>query len=289
MEDTITLGQAIAYLYYARENGSKPSGLKKQEMDYLDSINARLENLNPDPKHFYRLVEKNNQTDYSDLFISMFLSEAFDNDNLELLKFFNDNADKYIDIKLIESNFVDNHNPATMFNLGVKHAKGEYICITNPEVFHKDDILGGFDKIFDNQPDCYIVCACENVHNFKLFSSSFEEFKYEHYSWYQHTEYRDARYHFCSCLSKENYLKIGGFDERFSQGYAYDDDDFRETVKRNNIEFVVVDKLLTLHQAHESTVKNINIDQLLKRNKCLYFLKKQNKSDKEIEDFLNSL
>ncbi len=207
----------------------------------------------------------------------------------EILKFFTEDADKYINIKLIESNFVNNHNPAPMFNLGVKHAKGKYICLTNPEVFHKVNVLDGFDKIFDNQPDSYVVCGCNNIHKFKLFSESFEKFQYEHYSWYQHSQFRNVKYHFCSCLSRENYLKIGGFDERFSLGFAYDDDDFVETIKKNNIEFVLADGLLTLHQAHESTVKDINIDKLLKRNKCLYLLKKQNKTNKEIEDFLNNL
>jgi len=207
----------------------------------------------------------------------------------EILKFFTKNADKYIDIKLVESNFINNHNPAPLFNLGVSKASGEYICITNPEVFHKENILAGFDKIFDNQPNSYIVCGCENIHKFKLFSDSFDSFKYEHHSWYQHTKFRNARYHFCSCLSKENYLKMGGFDERFSKGYAYDDDAFRDDVEKSGIGFILRDDLLTLHQAHESTVKSLNVDKLLKRNKCLYLLKKQNKTDKEIEEFLNNL
>lgn len=207
----------------------------------------------------------------------------------EVLKFFTINADKYIDIKLIKSNFVDNHNPAPLFNLGVKNASGKYIVITNPEGFHKDNILAGFDSIFDEKPECYVVCGCLNIHRFKLFTELFEDFRYEPLAWYQHSKYRNAMFHFCSCLSKENYKKIGGFDERFAKGFAYDDDDLRETIKENNIQFVIRDDLLTFHQAHASTVKGINIDRLLKRNYTLYCLKRQKKSDEEIEIVLNSI
>lgn len=193
-----------------------------------------------------------------------------------------------IKIKLIESNF-KGINPAPLFNLGVKHSEGEYIVITNPEGFHYVNILKGLDSYFSKM-DCYVVCSCLNVTGYEMFAPEFTGFKFEPHSWYQHSKNRNAMFHFCSSLSKENYLKIGGFDERFANGYCYDDDDFRETVKRNNIPFVVDDLLLTFHQAHETVGKDIkDLDKKLKRNKALYCLKLQGTSNEEIEEFLDNL
>jgi len=92
MEDKITLGQAIAYLFFSKENGQKPEGLQKDDRDYLDKISARLKSLNSDAS-FNRLITINKQSDYTDLFISMFLNDSIDKQDLELLRFFNDNME----------------------------------------------------------------------------------------------------------------------------------------------------------------------------------------------------
>ena len=68
--------------------------------------------------------------------------------------------------------------------------------------------------------------------------------------WVQHSEYRPARYHFCSALRKDLYLQVGGFDEQFSRGFCFDDDDFRESVIEAGITITQRDELLTWHQWH---------------------------------------
>ena len=92
MEDKITLGQAIAYLFFSKENGQRPEGLKKDEIEYLDGILTRLKSLNPETR-FNRLITLNKHADYTDLFICMFLHDDFDKEDLELLRFFNDNLE----------------------------------------------------------------------------------------------------------------------------------------------------------------------------------------------------
>lgn len=209
-------------------------------------------------------------------------NKEWNNDLIAVIKNFN----KSLNIRLINSDDDNCFNPSKLFNVGVKQATGEYIILTNPECFHYSNILSELDQI-ENLRQSYVVCACLNIHKYKLFSDNFESFQFEPHSWYQHSKFRNAMFHFCSCISKENYLKIGGFDERFAEGYCYDDDDLRETVKRNNIQFIVRDDILSLHQAHETAARNVlNIDKLLKRNKALYFLKLQYKSDEEINKFL---
>jgi hypothetical protein len=93
MEDKITLGQAIAYLFFAKEKGQMPESLKDDDIDYINGLQARLKSHNLDKKRFNKLIRTNSQPDYTDLFISMFLNENFDKEDPELLRFFNDNLE----------------------------------------------------------------------------------------------------------------------------------------------------------------------------------------------------
>ena len=204
---------------------------------------------------------------------------------LKTLKFFDDYADKVC----IESEFFDCYNPAPLFNLGVEKSRGEFIVITNPEVMHHGNVLEGLDKAFAENKDQYVVCSCLNVVNYNELEGDIENFYFEPQMWYQHSKHRNAMFHFCSAISKVQYERIGGFDEIFSLGVAYDDDDFRETVKRNNIPFYLADDLLTLHQAHDSAFNIPDFEKRLRINKTIYYLKLQGKSKKEILEFIGEI
>jgi hypothetical protein len=151
-----------------------------------------------------------------------------------------------LNIKVI-TDPVRSYNPSTKYNLGVKNASGDIIMLTNPETPHRTDILGVLDK--EHPEDVYNVCSCLAMYlskeNQDLFNSEFQE-----HMWYQHSVHRNALYHFCTVLSKKNYLKIGGFDERYSNGIAYDDDNFVRRVLHGAIQMISRDDLLTYHIEH---------------------------------------
>ncbi len=67
--------------------------------------------------------------------------------------------------------------------------------------------------------------------------------------WYNHSKYRPNAYHFCTAITKKNMNKLGGFDERFALGIAYDDDELIERVK-SIVEIKFVDDTIVLHQNH---------------------------------------
>jgi GT2 family glycosyltransferase len=119
--------------------------------------------------------------------------------------------------------------------------------LTNPEVPHTLDILKAVDK--EDMSNLYIICACKSVFVTKD-NGSVNSNEYRTHMWYQHTAYRDVKYHFCTFISRENYGKIGGFDERFCAGIAYDDDNFVRRVQRANIFMVPRDDLVTYHIEH---------------------------------------
>ena len=175
-------------------------------------------------------------------------------------------------IKMVESLKSNNtYNPSALYNQGVKNASGEYVVLTSPEIFHEVDILTGFDNEFENMPDSYLICACQN----RLSPRHFIDVKVHSDlrgrldKWYQHSIYRPSLYHFCSAIKKDIYESIGGFDKRFMDGYCFDDDDFRDTIQAANIKIIQLDDLLTYHQEHNS----IEIPEKMikwQRNKDLY-------------------
>lgn len=134
------------------------------------------------------------------------------------------------------------YNPAPLYNIGAEEAQGTYLLLTNPECRHTTDILSGLDEEFDQDPDCYVVCGCEALDKQGV-----------HYMWYQHSEYRNKEYHFCSALSQYLFYQVGGFPEALAEGYAYDDDVFRLLLKQADIPFVHRDDLLVEHQWHKKT------------------------------------
>lgn len=153
-----------------------------------------------------------------------------------------------MEIQAIESPFKDPYSPVRVLNYGVAHARGQYVIITNPECFHKDNVLKAFDKqVAGNR---YVLCACHSVLDCSKGIKSYEDFKYKTDIWYQHTEHNPRNYHWCSCIDRDRYCQMGGFDEIYGLGIAYDDDDFLMTVKKENITIQPLDNAVVLHQDH---------------------------------------
>lgn len=169
-------------------------------------------------------------------------SEEMHGQLLEILKIYEDR----ISIVLLNDP-KPSYCSAAKYNLGVRTALGSHIMITNPETPHNFDMLQHLDEIdFTNT---YIVCSCASVTvledrgNFFNSDLGFSQ-------WYQHSEHRNAMYHFCSVISKENYNKIGGFDERYCRGYCYEDDNFVKRVQKHGLSIVTRDDLYTYHIEH---------------------------------------
>lgn len=161
-------------------------------------------------------------------------------------------------------------NPCIAFNKAAEVASGEFFIITNPECFHMSDILQGFDEEFQKNPNCYILCSCLNKNKCKLFIKRFEDLNGENGSWYQHSIYRNAQFHFCNAISKENWSKIGGFDEDFVRGTSYEDADFRNRIRRISIPIILRDDLLTIHINHTSLWTDSKLNEI---NRKIYINK----------------
>ena len=203
----------------------------------------------------------------------------------------NSNKDNYLDHEIMDYNFPiklvvigeeekgSRVNPCLAYNKGFKECKGEIIIIQNPECYHIGDILG-YTK--NNLKDFeYYSYSCYSANSFEITdqllkypipytlicNNNFDRTNANiiGLSWYNHpTEYgRQKGYHFCSAIYKSKLDLIGGFDERFADGYCFDDDELVLSIKYNlqlKIKIIHPDEnVMVIHQYHERN-KSFNIE-----------------------------
>lgn len=149
-------------------------------------------------------------------------------------------------------------NPGILYNKAVELATCDNIHITNPENIHCGPILKHcVDYMTD---DNYIVYACrplkhipDTVTNLSECINNFVD-RSNHDGWNQHSKYNNRLLHFATVISKNLYLKIGGFDYRYENGICFEDNDFVETLLYNKIPILAFDEPFVMHQDHEKDI-----------------------------------
>ena len=163
----------------------------------------------------------------------------------------------------------------TLLNYGALQAKGKYLILTSPECMHANNILEGLDQEFAEDENKYVVCACLCA-EITEFDFDVSKVKYNPVDWYQHSVHKDRFLHFCSSISRWNFLGVGGIDEKYSDGLWYDDDDFLRKVRQVRFKIVARDDLLSLHIKHDSSYQDgskIDTQNKIKKNLDYYKLK----------------
>ena len=171
-----------------------------------------------------------------------------------------------INIHRFETFFEDCYAPCRMFNEGARQARGVYLVLTNPECFHQSNILKGFDAELSKNPNAYVVAACYNTGDNKLVKK-FGDFKPKREIWLQHSKVLNRGLHWCSVMSKAQYIKTGGFDEGYSKGFGREDVDFVRLVKAKGIRIIPRDYLVVVHMNHPDIPRK---RELWMRNKRFY-------------------
>jgi GT2 family glycosyltransferase len=87
--------------------------------------------------------------------------------------------------------------------------------------------------------------------------------------WYNHQQYRNENYHFCSAISKKNLEKLDGFDENYAKNLWYDDDEFRFRISKFLNIYMLIDELAIHLFHHNGSDTHTNSESILK-NKLLY-------------------
>lgn len=152
-------------------------------------------------------------------------------------------------IKMVTAGDRNNWNPAPLYNVGADLSQGQYLILTNPECVHQNNILEGLDEEFSRH-DCYVVCACLST---PVSIISAINLPFADGQWYQHSKVRNILCHFCAALSYENYQKMGGFDNNYSMGVCFEDDDFRNRIIQSGLPIVTRDDLVVVHLSHSKS------------------------------------
>ncbi|MEC5157631.1 glycosyltransferase family 2 protein [Chryseobacterium sp. MP_3.2] len=158
------------------------------------------------------------------------------------------------------------HNSCIPFNIGFRAAKGDKIIIQNPECFHYGNILDYTQKNLNQNSylsfGCFSLDKTSTDHIEEIFSkkeiahvikknNDFAR-KDGGIGWYNHSLYRPKGYHFCTAITAKDLKSMGGFDELYALGIAYDDNDFLSRIKKKKLDIRFIDDELVLHQNHYS-------------------------------------
>lgn len=188
-------------------------------------------------------------------------------------------------------------NPCIPFNKGIQASTGDIIFLQNPECLHTGDLITfAINNLNSTQ---YFSFGCyslneESTNRIKELNLNKDGWLKElmfnispivegpvhvdgSLGWYNHSRFRPVGYHFCSAIFASQLKEMGGFDERYAPGYAFDDNEILARIMRKGLQVVVIDNPFVCHQWHyadkEKPYKEFEdqIVDLLTRNRELYF------------------
>lgn len=200
----------------------------------------------------------------------------------------------FLKLKRIEPKDKTYYNPCIPYNIAIAMAQGDIVILQSPECMYiGDPIQHALDNVVY---DKYLVYSCYSLsHNSTIklndidFNSSISitednitktigNFanrscdKYGRYdSWFTHPIYRAIPYNFLSAMTMKDMRELGGFDERFADGHAFDDTDFLARIEKKKMKIDIVEKPYCLHQFHLPVLNNIpNFTERERKNRKLY-------------------
>jgi len=158
------------------------------------------------------------------------------------------------DIELLKCKNKIWHNAGIPFNWGFNSAmkySPDIVIIQNAECLHNGDILSEAKKVTEEN---YLSFACYSLAKGEGPNCELQNkiATYDHESaWYNHSVYRPIGFHFCCAITTNNLKKINGFDERFWDGVAYDDNMLVHQIKNLGLRIDFIDFPFVFHQWHE--------------------------------------
>lgn len=197
-----------------------------------------------------------------------------------------------LDLKIIRVEQKDKWwmNPCVPYNIGFKHAKNDIVIIQNPECLHFGEII---EYTLNNiKENTYLSFAAYSVDEFNTNQINKINFNNPNFrnqigkiitplkngpllsdgtnAWYNHSEWRPLSLHFCNAIMKKDLDDLGGFDERFATGFAWDDTEFIWRIKNiKKMEIKIIDRPFVIHQFHGASNYGDN-QQFFAKNAQLY-------------------
>ncbi len=171
-------------------------------------------------------------------------------------------------------------NPDPAYNIGLASAVlhcPEFIILQNAECYHVGDVIQYAIENTTNQN--YLAFSCfsldENTTNNhteiqSIIQNNNQAVKRDgDNGWYNHPVHRPVGFEFCSSITTRNIIKLNGYDERLSHGWAYGDNFLLHRIKKLGLQVVIPEHPFVVHQWHPSSVIG-NKRELMRKNKERY-------------------
>jgi glycosyltransferase involved in cell wall biosynthesis len=171
-------------------------------------------------------------------------------------------------------------NPEPAYNTGIIRVlenNPDIIILQNAENYHVGDIL---TESLSVTPETYISFGCYSIDEQTTFSDhNIFEIVFKNNtgavvdganSWYNHPVHRPVSYDFCSAITAGNLRKLNGYDERFSDGWAYGDDYLLHRIRKMGLLIEVTENPFVVHQWHYNRSRPEDWGDRVARNSKLF-------------------
>lgn len=112
-------------------------------------------------------------------------------------------------------------NPCVPINVGMAYASGVALGISNPEVLHEQDTLGGLLRLLTDPLDYAVAPA---------WCPEWEVWHAHPTDAVEHPDIDIAAGHFLALFQRDLWERVGGFDPMFRYGFGWDDTDWLRSV-----------------------------------------------------------
>jgi len=164
-------------------------------------------------------------------------------------------------------------NPCVPINRGVERANGEFICLSNPEIVHRSPLLWEMrDTIRKLGPKTYVSALVWGLQSD---------------SWHSHPVHASAFYHFLTMCRRDLFIAANGFDERFRDGYCFDDPSFVQRMIEAGAQFTWREDLIADHPQYGDS-KHTQPRELWDRNHDLFWSIYPNPKSYDGKQFTNA-
>lgn len=133
-------------------------------------------------------------------------------------------------------------NPASVINVGLRRAAGEFIVIQNAECYYVEP---------GNSIDRLVAPVRESHRNVAFASVMALNPDGSGYAWYCHPQESARPFFFCGAIHRSLVEQLRGMDEDFT-GYGFDDDNFAIRMQFAGARFIFTDVRVN-HQWHVGT------------------------------------
>ncbi len=176
-----------------------------------------------------------------------------------------------LDVRVLQRVTKVGRNPAVPINASVLAATGDVVVITNPETMPISPVLDVVRAAAGALSHRYAVALCYSISegNQAIIdaldptdpgfvpgvvsriqplarAASFDGDD----GWYEHPAYLGRGLYFCAAMRRDDFIGVGGIDEDFSAGSAYEDNDFLRRLADNGFEMAHLEDAVCVHQHH---------------------------------------